>query len=166
MAMPEVVATPLMKDHQVDGMTGQFADVVQGDFSSRKWVYPIQPGVLALDLQALKSHIFSYPKPAFLKQKKHLNILNVWIFKINTSSKIKVTLNTELSLLYYCPNLLFAWRLKNEGGEGKVVVRELRKASKRETKEHGRHVQRLSLWKSIQISPLEWECPCTIVLSG
>lgn len=49
-SMPEEIATPLVEDHQVNGMGCQFEYVVQGNFHPRQVIHPIQAGVLVYDL--------------------------------------------------------------------------------------------------------------------
>lgn len=48
--VPEEIATPLIEDHQVNGMGCQFEYVVQGNFHPRQVIHSIQAGVLVYNL--------------------------------------------------------------------------------------------------------------------
>lgn len=66
-AMPEEITTPLIEHHQVNGMRRQFKNVVQGNFSARQVIHPIQARVLVQNLQPLEPHLLSSSKKSHLK---------------------------------------------------------------------------------------------------
>lgn len=106
-SVPEEIATPLIEDHQVNGMGCQLEYVVQGNFHPRQVIHPIQARVLVYNLQPLEPHLLSSSKQAHLKTRNTGGRAGYRLEKPKLEGKC-------LLLTHTIPNFHFLIRLKHK----------------------------------------------------